>query len=191
LGIPTSTWLAIAGVTLLLLLISAALVRLANRAALKRRFGPEYERAVEELGTERAALRELRSREARVRKLKLRGLSEAQMDRADAQWLKVQAMFVENPLSAVRSANLLIKTIMQARGFKTEHFEQRLADLSVEHAEVVRHYREARVLSEMSPDAPNATENMRRAMVHYAAVVDELLRPTAKAAAAFRELRAS
>jgi hypothetical protein len=188
---PTSTTLALAGAALFLLIIGAVLVRMASRAALKRRFGPEYERAVDELGTDRAAVRELRSRERRVRKLKLHGLSHGQLERADAQWLKVQAMFVENPLGAVRSANLLIKTIMQARGFKTEQFEQRLADLSVEHAEVVRHYREARALSELSLDAPNATENMRRAMVHYAAVVDELLRPTAHAAAAFRELRAS
>jgi hypothetical protein len=185
-----SAWIALGGALVLALALVGVLLQRARRAEVKRRFGAEYERAVEEYGTEAAAVRELRARERNVAQLELRSLNGRQVSHVERQWLKVQAGFIENPLTAVRGANTLIKTIMHERGFRSEPFEQRLADLSVDHAHVVAHYRAARELSEPSPDSPAATEEMRLAMLHYGAIVEELLHPTAQAAAAFREARA-
>jgi len=189
-SLPGWLWLTLAAGLLLSVVLIGALVRRARRAELHRRFGAEYERAVEENGTEAAAVRELRARQRNVAQLELRSLNGRQVSHVERQWLKVQASFIENPLTAVRGANILIKTIMHERGFRSEAFEQRLADLSVDHAHVVAHYRAARELSEPGPDAPGATEDMRLAMLHYGAIVEELLHPTAQMASAFREARA-
>jgi hypothetical protein len=157
---------------------------------LVRRFGDEYVRAVDEFGSERAARRELRAREARVKSLHLKSLTGRRRRNATEQWLKIQASFIADPVGAVRKANLLIKTIMQQQGYPAaEPAEQRLADLTVDHAHVVRHYREGRALSERGADPSGTTEDLRQAMIHYGKVVDELVEPTAAAVAAWRSLK--
>jgi hypothetical protein len=189
--LPLELWLvALAGLVLFGVAVGFA-VRQARRAALKRRFGDEYARAVEECGSEAAAVRELRAREARVARLSLHSLNDRQRDTVDAEWQKVRALFIENPLRAVRNANHLIKTLMRERGYRDAMFEQRLADLSVDHAPIVKAYRAARELTEQEPDPRLATENLRRAMVHYDTIIQELEAPTARAAAAWRENRAT
>lgn len=183
-------WFAL-GVMVGLLLLALVLVwRGLRRRELVRRFGDEYVRAVEEYGSERAAMRELRAREARVKRLHLRSLSARKRRGATEQWLQIQASFIADPIGAVRKANLLIKTIMQQQGYPaSEPSEQRLADLTVDHAHVVRHYREGRALSERGAEPAGTTEDLRQAMIHYGKVVDELVEPTAAAVAAWRSLK--
>ena len=181
----------VAGILVLVTVAVGAIAKRRRHHELVRRFGEEYSLAVEDLGSEAAADRELAARETRVHKLDVRRLSTRQRARVSEQWVKVQAMFVDNPWGAVRSATTLIKTVMQQRGYPSADFEQRLMDLSVDHAHIVQHYRAARALSEVDPDEPGTTESLRQAMVHYRAIVEELSEPTALAAARWREAHAT
>jgi hypothetical protein len=147
-----------------------------RREALRQRFGPEYERTVEELGSVSRAERELAGRAKRVRQLPLRELSETDRARFRETWTEVQARFVDEPALAVQEANELIKKLMAAHGYPQEDFDHRVADLSVDHADVVQHYRAARTLVVSAGcEGQNGTEDLRQALVHYRALVSELL----------------
>lgn len=147
----------------------------ARRAELVRHFGPEYDRAVDELGSRERAERELARRQERVEHFRLEPLTPADQTRFAASWTRIQAEFVDNPVAAVTRANALISEVMRARGYPVERFEQRVADLSVEHPNVVQHYRAAHELSQSVEHEATDTENMRQAVVHYRALFAELL----------------
>jgi hypothetical protein len=187
---PIAVWLGIAAVLMLVGVGLLFVVRERRLRALKARFGSEYERAVEEYGSEAAAVRELRAREARVRKLRLRSLNQSQRRHVNGEWQKVRLLFIENPLRAVRNANHIVKSILHERGYRDEDFEHRLEDLSVDHASILGHYRAARALTEQEFDPRTATEDLRQAMVHYDAIIEELKQPTAHAKTVWQELKA-
>jgi hypothetical protein len=146
-----------------------------RRVELRRRFGPEYDRAVQEFGSEDRAERELAARTRRVAHLRFRELNEEDRARFESEWRDIQGRFVDDPLAAVASANELIKQVMQARGYPADGFDQRVADLSVEHPDVVQHYRAARVLSDPSRKESIGTEELRQAVVHYRVLFADLL----------------
>jgi hypothetical protein len=162
-------------------LIAVALVTIATRnnrkrrAELRQRFGPEYDRAVEEYGSPARAERALASRAKRVQKLHVRELGDADRIQFTAAWQDVQARFVDEPQSAVHRADELIKQVMRARGYPIDDFEQRVDNLSVDHANVVQHYRAARALTDASRGGRTNTEELRQAFVHYRALFAELL----------------
>jgi len=157
-------------------------------ADLRRRFGPEYDRTVQELGSAGRAERELAARARRVEHLRFQELSDADRARFESNWSRIQAQFVDDPAAAVTSANELIKEVMVARGYPAEGFEQRVADLSVEHPEVVQHYRAARALSEAHRDEPVATEELRQAVVHFRVMFADLLQEHGTVARPLREI---
>jgi hypothetical protein len=142
---------------------------------LQQRFGPEYARAVSEYGDEKRAERELIKREKRVNKLDLHPLREAERLRFEGEWRMVQARFVDDPSGAVTAADELIKAVMQAHGYPIRDFEERVADLSVDHANVVQHYRAARILADANREGRADTEELRQAFVHYRALFADLL----------------
>jgi hypothetical protein len=146
-----------------------------RRIELQRRFGPEYDRAVQEFGSEDRAERELAARTRRVAHLRFRELSDEDRSRFESDWRDIQGRFVDDPLAAVASANELIKRVMQARGYPADGFDQRVADLSVEHPDVVQHYRAARALSDPSRKESIGTEELRQAVVHYRVLFADLL----------------
>jgi len=178
---PNSTQLfvIVAAAAVLVLLVTLMVGRSARRrhAELVERFGPEYDRAVDELGSEGRADKELLARERRVQGLHLRPLRERDRRRFTANWNHVQAFFFDDPTAAVKRADALIKAVMEARGYAPEHFEQRLADLSVEHANVVQHYRAARVLATANVQGrtPPDVDELRQAIVHYRALFLDLV----------------
>jgi hypothetical protein len=145
--------------------------------ALKSRFGPEYRRVVDEADDRRAAESELAARQRRVDKLDIRPLPEAERDRYSAEWKTVQAHFVDEPAAAISEADRLIGDVMEAQGYPVADFEQRAADVSVDHPGVVEHYRAAHAIAttEAEPDATTTTEDLRQAMVHYRALFEDLL----------------
>jgi hypothetical protein len=149
--------------------------RCRRHAELKRRFGPEYDRQVEERGSVARAERELLAREKRVHKQRLRPLADADRAHFSAEWRAVQARFVDDPSGAVTAAHDLIKEVMRARGYAIEGFDQRVADLSVDHAPVVQHYRAAHELAAANREGRANTEELRQAMVHYRALFANLL----------------
>jgi hypothetical protein len=175
---PNSTQLfvLVAGVVAVVLIVGLLVARGRRRhAELVERFGPEYERAVEEHGSRALAERELVDREKRVGGLRLHPLSERDRRSLTVRWNQVQAYFFDDPAGAVEKAEAVIKAAMQARGYAQEHFEQRLADLSVEHAGVVQHYRAARELVSANRAHRPDVDELRQAIVHYRALFVDLL----------------
>jgi hypothetical protein len=142
---------------------------------LRQRFGPEYQRTVSRLGDERKAEAELSAREKRVRKLDIRTLSPEEQTRFVESWKRAQARFVDEPSQAAADADLLVQTVMKARGYPIGDFEQRAADISVDHPEVVTNYRAARDIAVRNNAGKATTEDIRQAMVHYRSLFDELL----------------
>ncbi|MGW0467872.1 hypothetical protein ACWDX6_21815 [Streptomyces sp. NPDC003027] len=156
-------------------LIAVALVAARRRRRLQDRFGPEYERTVEDAGSRRDAERDLAEREKRHDSLELRPLSGSERDRYAREWNGVQEEFVDRPQEAVHDADRLVTALMKARGYPTEDFDQQVRDLSVEHGRTLEHYRAAHEINALSTRQQATTEQLRGAMVHYRALFDELL----------------
>ncbi len=147
-------------------------------AALQQKFGPEYQRAVGQFGDERKAEAELAAREKRVRSLNIRSLTPEEQARFTEAWKKAQARFVDEPSQAAAEADTLVKELMQARGYPVGDFEQRAADISVDHPNVVSNYRAAREIALRNNAGKATTEDIRQAMVHYRSLFEELLETT-------------
>lgn len=143
----------------------------ARSRRLRNRFGPEYDRHLENAENRRVAERELAEREKRHAKLSLRPLSDTARVRYTEQWTRVQEHFVDAPVEAVAAAEDLVHTVMRERGYPMDGFEQQAADLSVEHADVVDGYRAAHEIRGRQAN----TEELRAALVHYRAVFRELV----------------
>ena len=141
--------------------------------ALHEKFGPEYEHAREEYGAK--AEHELEKRMERVNRLHLRPLGAEARDTFDAAWRTAQARFVDDPRLAVAEADRLIKDVMEARGYPMTDFERRAADISVEHPHVVSDYRAAHAVAVHSRQGQASTEDLRKAMMHYKALFQDLL----------------
>jgi hypothetical protein len=146
-----------------------------RRERLKHRFGPEYDRTVEALGTPAKAEAVLTERAKRVSRFNLRALTADQAETFGRGWRRVQARFVDNPDAAVRDADQLVTEVMTARGYPLEEFDVRADDLSVDHAAVVENYRIARDLAMRRQRGQAGTEELRQAIVNYRALFDDLL----------------
>jgi LPXTG-motif cell wall-anchored protein len=142
---------------------------------LRSQFGSEYERQVEESGSRSKAEAERAEREKRVSKLTIRPLSPADQDRFLDRWTKVQATFVDDPERSVDYADALLAEVMSARGYPVQDFEQRAGDISVDHPNVVQHYRAGHDIAlRHSRDEAN-TDELRQALIHYRSLFEELV----------------
>jgi ABC-type multidrug transport system fused ATPase/permease subunit len=144
-------------------------------AALKDRFGSEYDRAVNEYGSADAAESALASREERVKKLDIRSLSPQEQSRFAAAWQSAQARFVDDPPGAVHDADRLVAQVMQARNYPVGDFAQQASTVSVDYPEVVENYRAAHRIALRQEEGQANTEDLRQAMVHYRALFQNLL----------------
>jgi hypothetical protein len=142
---------------------------------LRGRFGPEYDRAVESSDSKRGAESELAARAERRDKLDITPLSPGARERYATEWERVQARFVDDPEGAVREADALIQSVMSERGYPMDDFDQRAADISVDHPQVVENYREGNRLARANALGDGTTEDLRQAMQHYRALFDDLL----------------
>lgn len=142
---------------------------------LRERFGPEYDRLAGRTGRRRDVEAELSSRETRREELDIRQLPASSRERYLESWQDVQARFVDDPRGALGSAEALLQDAMSERGYPVEDFEQRAADVSVDHPDVVENYREGHRLAEAPAADGDETENLRRAMQHYRALFEELV----------------
>jgi FtsZ-interacting cell division protein ZipA len=170
--------LLIVAVAVVLLLVAAWYVWNRRRSGeLRSTFGREYDRAVENAGDRRTAENELRERRERVEALDIRPLPPDDRDRYAREWRDVQARFVDEPRPAIDEADDLIGRVMHDRGYPVADFDQRVADISVGHADVVEHYRAAHAIAERDQNNLNTTdtEELRQAMVHYRALFQDLL----------------
>jgi hypothetical protein len=144
-------------------------------ARLRARFGPEYERTIEDVGDRRRAEHELHERQKRVSGFEIRSLSVSERDHFVSAWRVVQAEFVDQPSEALAKADDLLTEVMRARGYPMEDFERRSADLSVDHPSVAQHYRAGRQIAVLEHNGEAGTEGLRQAMLHFRALFDELL----------------
>jgi hypothetical protein len=142
---------------------------------IRERFGPEYDRLVTTTGSASKAERELEAREKRAARYKIRTLSPDEQLRFAARWQKVQAEFVDNPKVSLGHADELLEEVMTARGYPVQDFEQRSADLSVDHPVVVQHYHAAHGIALRHKEGEVTTEDLRQAMIHYRALFEELI----------------
>jgi hypothetical protein len=142
---------------------------------LRSKFGPEYERTVRTEGNARQAERVLAEREKRIERIEVKPLSNEEREKFAHAWEKEQAHFVDQPREAVDNADRLVAEVMKARGYPMGDFEQRAADVSVDHPVVVENYRVAHNIAVADRKEPASTEALREAMIHYRALFADLL----------------
>jgi hypothetical protein len=172
-----SNTLLIVIVVLIAALLAAAAFYLARRRheRLKARFGPEYERAVHDAGNYRRAESLLERRESRVNGYHNHPLSAEEGQHFGQAWRVTQARFVDDPSAAVAEADTLVTELMTTRGYPMTDFDRRAEDLSVDHPQVVQHYREAHGIAERHARETASTEELRQAFVYYRALFEDLL----------------
>ena len=149
--------------------------RRTTTANLRRRFGTEYERVVQEHGSERRAEAKLADREKRVEKFHIRDLDPIEHERFSKQWAAVQSRFVDSPKGAVTEADDLVSSLMKTRGYPVSDFDQRADDISVDHPRVVENFRSAHQIALRVGKDQATTEDLRTAMIHYRSLFDELV----------------
>jgi hypothetical protein len=172
---PGWAWALVAVVAIIIVaLVVWQALKTRRTRTLQDRFGPEYDRTVERADDKREGEADLAARVKRRDELDIRPLSSAARDRYLDQWQRVQARFVDDPRGAVQESDALIQAVMRERGYPVDDFEQRAADVSVDHPQVVENYRAGHRLA-----GSRDTEEQRQAMVHYRALFDELLEDSA------------
>lgn len=169
------TWLLL--IIAILAIAFAVVVGLRTRTKkLRSRFGPEYDRVVQERGSTLEAERELEHRAKRVEKFHIRTLTKQESDQFAREWRTTQEKFVDDPRGAVADADRLVHRTMKAIGYPIGgEFEDRAADLSVDHPGVVEHYRAAHDIATRDGRNQVSTEDLRIAMKHYRALFEDLL----------------
>jgi FtsZ-interacting cell division protein ZipA len=171
------TGLLVVILIVLVLLVVLALVAGRQRRSrrLRERFGPEYDRTVAQAGDRKEAESELEERTARRQRLDIVPLDPGDRARYLEAWRQTQARFVDEPAEATREADRLITAVMRDRGYPVDDFEQRAADVSVDHPQVVDDYRAAQAIAAANERSEASTEDLRQALVHYRSLFEELL----------------
>jgi hypothetical protein len=149
--------------------------RRSTTAGLRQKFGPEYDRAVLAHGSSSKAEAKLADREKRIDKLNIRDLDVMERERYSKEWQAVQSRFVDSPKGAVAEADDLVSSVMKARGYPVADFDQRAADISVDHPRVVENYRSAHEIALRAGKEAATTEDLRTAMIHYRSLFEELV----------------
>jgi hypothetical protein len=174
---PIWEWILIAAVAVVVVVAAVVAISMISfrtkTKRLKEHYGTEYERVVDETGSEKGAVRELTTRERKHDKLDIVPLSPSALSNFTAGWQEVQASFVDNPSSAVGAADRLVTEVMRERGYPVDDFDRRAADISVDHPEIADNYRAAHGIHATEQDAD--TEQQREAFVHYRALFEKLL----------------
>lgn len=172
-----TTLIAIGAVIIIALIVVVAylIVQKRRTESLRSRFGPEYDRTVRESGDKARAEAALKEREKRVERLNIRPLGEEDAARFRESWRQLQARFVDDPKGAVTEADQLLGDVMGKRGYPVGDFEQRAADISVEHPRVVEHYRAGHDIALRHAQGKASTEDLRQAMIHYRTLFADLV----------------
>ena len=174
--IDTQTWIILAAVVALALVaIGAWFYRKKQSHRLREHFGPEYDRTVNELNSRTKGESELMAREKRVERLDILTLAPPEAARFSEAWKALQGRFVDNPKGVVVQAEALVRELMEKRGYPMGDFERRAGDISVDHPDVVANYRAAQAIAVREQQGSADTEELRKAVVHYRALFDELL----------------
>jgi hypothetical protein len=156
-------------------LMAWSVARRKRRPELRKRFGPEYEYALQHHLDRRSAEANLKQRLNRMQGVPIRAFRPEEKEELASRWHDLQARFVDDPQGAIREAEALIGEALQARGYPPGSFETQAQNLSVDHPDCVRRYREAHEIANREPPAPAQFEDLRTAFFAYRAVFEELL----------------
>ena len=166
------------GVLVVIAVLGAIYARSRRTQRLRQRFGPEYDQVVREQGSRRSAEGVLEWRAKRRQRLQIRPLTQADHGDFADRWRNVQSRFVDDPKAALAEADDLVNRLLDKRGYPVADFDQQAADLSVDYPVVVQNYRAAHAIAVRNSRGQANTEELRRAMVHYRSLFDELLKET-------------
>lgn len=173
---PQTTGIVVAIIVMAMLVLAGWLqYRRSQSHRLQERFGSEYQRTIDQAGSRAKAEAELRQRERRVQKLSIVPLAPAEAHAFHQQWQELQARFVDSPQGTLADADHLVRDVMGRRGYPMGDFEERAADISVDHPQVVSNYRAAHDIAMRARDNAASTEDLRKAVIHYRALFAELL----------------
>ncbi len=173
-------WIVVAIVAVLVLAALAAwsYARTRRRTALEQQFGPEYDRTVSSTGSRRQAERELAQRERAHDELDIQPLSEAARTRYADDWQRAEQRFVDDPELAAREADSIVRSVLDEKGYPDDDFDTRSAAVSVDHPSVVDRYRHGHeMVHGDGAKGDERTENLRKAMVDFRAVFEQLVEP--------------
>ena len=172
----TGVWIAIAVIVIIVVAVVAwALARRRRSEQLRQRFGPEYDRAVQQYGQKSNAEAVLEARQSRAEHLHLRPVSTEDQARLEQSWRSVESRFVDDPAGAVAAADDLVAEVMRARGYPDTDFEQRVGDLSATYPHLADDYRAVHEVALESRRGEASTEDLRKAMVTYKGLFEDLL----------------
>jgi FtsZ-interacting cell division protein ZipA len=175
-GAATTLIVVVVILAIVVIILVYMILQRRNRSAeLQTKFGPEYDRTLDERGGRKVAEQDLMDRQERHDQLRLRDLDGMRREQLSAQWEQVQSRFVDQPVSAVLEAYQLVRQVMAERGYPTEDFESQADAVSVDHPEVVENYREAVRRTKAAQAAQATTEELREAMVSYRSLFGRLL----------------
>jgi len=173
---PTNTVIfAVVLIVVVLGLVAWLVMQKQRSLRLRQRFGPEYDLAVREFGSRTKAEAELKKRTQRVAGLTITPLAAADAARFSQAWRALQGRFIDSPKEVVVEADNLVRDLMVKRGYPMADFEHRAADISVDHPGVVTTYRAAQAIATRDLRGEADTEELRKAVVHYRTLFDELL----------------
>jgi hypothetical protein len=175
----TLTLIIVAAVVVLLGVVLWTAMQKRRTNTLRSTFGDEYDRTVEAEGKRAKAEAALEERQERVAKLDIRPLTSQERGDFSSEWRDVKAVFVDSPVEAVHHADRLLATIMKTRGYPMADFDRRYEDLTVDHGEVARHYREGHEITRRHQNGQASTEDLRQAMIHFEALFDDLVNEVA------------
>jgi hypothetical protein len=168
--------IAALAVVLAAVITAFVLQRKRRTERLRTQFGSaEYARAMDQGGDRRKAEAALEERAQRVEAFHVRPLTAGDRERFVESWRGVQARFVDAPAGAVSEADQLLGDVMSTRGYPVADFEQRAADISVDHPVVLQNYRTAHEIALRLGGGKATTEDLRQAMVHYRTLFEELV----------------
>jgi len=174
-------WVIVLLVVVVVLVVGALAIERRRSAALRSRFGPEYERLVEEShGDRRGVEAALRERLKQRDEVDLRAMSPAATERYVAQWQAVQAGFVDEPRESVAAAEALVDQVLTERGYPADAGDDaadRLELVAVDHAPLVADYRQAQSVVHRDGDASAdvSLDELRFVFIRYRALFDALV----------------
>lgn len=184
----TWVWVLIAVAVVVVIVVAMVLAAKQRTTRLRRQFGPEYERTMQDREGRRAAESDLRSRQKQREKLDIHPLPEASRARYAEQWRELQERFIDQPASTVMAADELVRRVMNEEGYPLDDFNQQAELVSVDHPMVVENYRSAHAVYERTQTQQATTEDMRSALVSYRSLFDELLHTDADSPDAVRPM---
>jgi hypothetical protein len=147
--------------------------------ALHEQPSPVHDRTGQEHADQHRAETELAGRKLPVDQLRIRALSPDEREGLTDRWRSAQVQFVADPAGATLAADALVAEVMRTRGYPIGDFEQRAADVSVDHPRVVEHVRAAHAIARRNARHDDhgdaSSEDRRQAFVDYRALFDDLL----------------